>query len=450
MGQKPLYVLILVLVSIVLYMLTSAGGKVQPKSHSRKSPSPPPPYAVACSGDLVHVVSGKCVPVDLNAMLGGNSNAQLAAAGVGGQRAPNAAAPMQPVPYPATTPAPPAATKAEAQAVPVHPPQADAGGITLMISFFASNGDHAGHPHYDEMLGAIRANILNAGVLSEMVVMFEPSKEIKCADFVKSVTGPLKGETLVPLRCHEQAGGQPTYFDLFTYANTQPDGAFKGSTVILANADIVFDKTLAHLPAVDPSEGYILSVNVKPDATMYQKAVGKPMSSQTTTPDARCPWPRWKNANTKSWDGFVIRPPLPKDFEATAAATGNTLKIFPNQIGAENRAKCALQKNGLEVINICLYVRVQHYHRGTQQMHHESGDKTGGVDCNGASYPCQGYLYGPKEWHVVDSNVCAKYHDQHTSTPRGKALYAAFEEKKPIEKLPGYTIPMDQIFWKKP
>lgn len=299
-------------------------------------------------------------------------------------------------------------------------------GYTLLVSFFATKNPP---DHYSELLGALRANIANP-VLTEVAVLYEPLDGMGCADLAvtlrsRTFFGTDKGmDTLQKkLRCIPWVSGQPTYKTMFQYASEQPDGYFRGATVVVANTDIVFDESLANLPPVE-QEAYVLSVNHKPDPAIYEAATGTSLCDTPTTQDNRCPWPGWKKANTRSWDAFVLRPPLPERFSDAAAANGAPLDVFMNMVGGENRAKCGLEAAGLEVLNACMYVRTQHWHRCSQQMHN-GGGKVHNDDrqCDGRTYPCMMYYYGPATTHVIDSSKICKgwLSKQGTKTLRGKA-----------------------------
>jgi hypothetical protein len=307
-------------------------------------------------------------------------------------------------------------------------------GFTLLVSFFASQQPP---DHYPELMGALRTNLANPA-LRQVVVLYEPLEAMGCVQLRETLgfgddSGGASGPTAAAnsesthFTCVTWGAGQPTYKDMFEYASLQPDGYFHGATVVVANTDIVFDASLAQIPTVQ-DEVFILSVNTPPDSAVYEAAVGRSLCKTTTTPDARCPWPGWKNANTQSWDAFVLRPPLPTGFAATAKKKGVDLGVFMNAIGAENRVKCGLEAAGIEVLNACMYVRMQHWHRCTKQMHHaedidgnrEAKVITSGKVCDGKTYPCMMYNYGPKAHHVINSQVCLKYTGQFVETTRGK------------------------------
>ena len=313
------------------------------------------------------------------------------------------------------------------------PPPAQAGakrpedGYTLLVSFFATANPPG---HYPELLGALRANIANPAV-DEVAVLYEPLDGMGCADLLVTLSsrsipgfdggiGKSSGEE--KLKCIPWTNGQPTYATLFEYASVQPNGYFRGATVIVANVDIVFDESLLSMPPVE-HEVYVLSVNHAPDPATYEAATGKPLCGQATTRDDRCPWPGWKKANTRSWDAFVFRPPLPDGFADAAVAKGAPLDVVMNAVGAENRAKCGLEAAGLEVLNACMYVRTQHWHRCSQQMHSDAGKVDIHKECDGRTYPCMMYYYGPAATHVIDaSKICRDWRaKQGMATLRGKA-----------------------------
>eukprot|EP01079_Euglenida_sp_SAG-EU17-18_P009991 gene9990-1801_t len=249
------------------------------------------------------------------------------------------------------------------------------GGITLLINFFGNTSTSHGPARYAELLGAIRANIVNPAV-SELVVLFDGH----CPWLEHALLGPLRGVPRAQLACSEHTG-QPTYADMFGFALEQADRNFHGTVVVISNADVVFDQSLAQLPPVPPYIAYLLSVNAQTEAGLYLQMVGFPFCKKDKHwSDNRCLSPADGHRRHRphpvygpfsdSWDAVALRiRELPRDFAERARVHRFPLDVHMNQFSAEQRMKCGLEAAGLVVLNACLWVRMQHFHH--------CGDKTG-------------------------------------------------------------------------
>jgi hypothetical protein len=199
--------------------------------------------------------------------------------------------------------------------------------ITLLVSHMAIGRRDA--PHYAEIEGAMRANLRNPA-LAELFVLYDSSPEDGCAELIARLTThhSTASATTAKLSCYarEQELGQPRVRDLFRFATEnwkrggmEQDGehiqrrrrrngetldtgaagvsrggggggdgggdSFIGDIVILSNADIAFDCTLAAAPRLHPdltsNDVLVFSVTGYPDVATYSHFVGNGNASDT-------------------------------------------------------------------------------------------------------------------------------------------------------------------------
>ena len=123
--------------------------------------------------------------------------------------------------------------------------------IGLLVSF----SPNIPSQHRREIVWAISHNVLNPAI-GEMVVAYDSSSSIdNCDTLLRDVAA--HGTAIDPQewaaaaakwKCIHHGDGTPSYFDLFrTLGST-----LTSKVGVLANADIVFDKTLAKLAQIAP------------------------------------------------------------------------------------------------------------------------------------------------------------------------------------------------------
>ena len=212
--------------------------------------------------------------------------------------------------------------------------------ITLLTSHFALR-DPTKASHYSEIEAAMRANLLNPA-LAEMVVVYEPLPNDGCADLRERLLASWFLENLQAHRsllptvtCYTWEGPQPSYLDMLRFAETPPAPSaspayqggqgrrFDAETIVLANADVVFDYTLDRLPQLlrRGTDVFVLSVNAPPNATLVVAAVTNTSAHQVGVLalgnishqawfQGQCPAPvdhmSWFGL-THSWDAFVFQ-----------------------------------------------------------------------------------------------------------------------------------------------
>lgn len=306
---------------------------------------------------------------------------------------------------------------------------------------------------HNEVRGAMRANLLNSA-LAELVVLYEARPDDGCDEMKAALLRTIPtGRYHAKLTCVSQ-DTQPTYAELFEFANTQPAGPFVGNVVIVGNADAVFDKSLSQMPPVGGKYAYALTINKKVNRTQYLDAMsddevcpsiktsnefrGEGVDQTgawfrgTKVRDDRCPWKGQGNSKgpaATSFDAFVFRPPLPPGWQQRAAAL-SPLDLPMNRLGMENRAKCGLEAAGLTVLNACFWVRLMHYHKCAWYSHDDSAFvEAPDPKCDRATYPCMLYSNGPTSpmgsWKgspVVSTDVCKQPDSKINYSPSIKAV----------------------------
>lgn len=238
--------------------------------------------------------------------------------------------------------------------------------ITLITTFFARNSKTS-QMRYDELQMALLANWGNP-VLNELIIVYEETSSDNCAALLarlravsNTIPPTIFGRPPKPIRCLPQRGSQPTYAQIFEFAN-----GLRDRLVVIANCDVVFDATLSSAPLLKSGQAYALSVNTPPNWSMYhalsnmfnRRVGGTPKSYLT---DQRCPWKN-KGIRANSMDAWMIRPPI-NGVIMQAEAHGYALNTTMNRAGAENRAFCGLVAGGLNVTNACPFIHMAHWHR---------------------------------------------------------------------------------------
>ena len=195
------------------------------------------------------------------------------------------------------------------------------GQATLLITTFFPS---AQHPHTDEIFAAVSQNLQNH-LFDEVHTLHEVGDERR-ENTVQSVLEqtsarhgrPISTAALAKLVVHPLKR-QPTYLDLF-YLASEELGRVRTRLVLLANADVVFDATLAlaiRSTAFASScfGGYAFPVR-RPDVNDHAHATWfGPRRAQTCARHELDMWDRCI-APGKSFDGFLFRAPLPRHLVA--------------------------------------------------------------------------------------------------------------------------------------
>jgi hypothetical protein len=244
---------------------------------------------------------------------------------------------------------------------------------TLLVQHFAST---LRYPHEPEIEGAIRANLLQSA-LAEVWVWYSNGPGNGCNEFIARLEANrlwlaecerLALRCLTRLKCKERPRtSAPTYLELLEYASSQPDGAFAGSHVVLANADVVFDETIHHLSSLgfDGNRGYVLSITHHADPDLYALTIGLQEAAEAALDRSAVDLYCGQFLET-SWDAFVFQTPLP-----SLSSFGIFFDVPQHRAGAESRTRCGLERAGLRLRNACMHVRLQSFHYSTK-MHNQT------------------------------------------------------------------------------
>lgn len=241
--------------------------------------------------------------------------------------------------------------------------------LHLVTSIFLPEG-HA-HGHIKEIVAAFATNVENPHIASLHVLLESPSEG--CSDLLKRMANA----TGTPVRLIHKVvctmvKKQPTYRDFFQYANER----MRHHQVILTNADIVFDSTLALIAPLTAGVGHVLSVKPPP----YKDEFKDIFLQECKQSALRC------KSETSSWDAFIFLSPLPgklEDFE---------LDYPMNIIQAENFAAGNLRQMGLNITNPCMHVNAFHWHCFSGKMHKEwPGDKKPKCNYLAKTHPCEDF-----------------------------------------------------------
>jgi len=233
------------------------------------------------------------------------------------------------------------------------------------------------------MLAASQANLGNPYITSVHVLLEAPGRSGgSCAALpaaMQSATGMVVSPSSFGKMTCRMWSRQPTYADLFRYANSSMSRA---GNIVLANADVVFDETLRRMKQLQPgSQGHLISVRAPHFSGTFKALWRVPC---TTVLD-KC------SRETHSWDAYAFSLPLPPQL------LGADLDFTMNILSADHRAAFALSDAGLKLTNPCMHLHAFHWHCFSTKMHanftYEHMDdnfqyKTNGLGLIKTSYPC--------------------------------------------------------------
>lgn len=148
---------------------------------------------------------------------------------------------------------------------------------------------------------------------------------------------------------------RPMYGDLFLYADTR----MPAGRVMISNADVVYDETLAQLPELEEGVGvHLLSVIPPPYEGAFKEVFGRQCPKEPYGMSASCLW------HTRSWDAYVFRTPLPANL-----TTMHNLQFPMSWMSSEFYMAAALLDSGMKLTNPCMFVHAYHWHCFGDKMH---------------------------------------------------------------------------------
>jgi len=163
-------------------------------------------------------------------------------------------------------------------------------------------------------------------------------------------------------------------------------------TVMVANADVVYDETLGLLaPPAAGTEGHLLSVEPPPFEGAFKEIFGM------QCPSANLRHGRGPSGNehrcqimARSWDAYIFTPPLPmklfSNFNMSFAMSTESAEFFAAQ---------ALIESGMRLTNPCMFVNAHHWHCFGDKMHKtfrkHGQDFSPPWKSSYVSYPCRDF-----------------------------------------------------------
>lgn len=229
--------------------------------------------------------------------------------------------------------------------------------ISLLTSIFLEPLDMR-RTHEMEILAAFATNVENP-FISNIHVLLESKRDDNCSGLrglLEKAISKYQNRSLTQYHKVEcvEVHQRPLYGYFFRYANTSMG---YGTQVMISNADVVYDETLAQLPPVEAGLGvHLMSVMPPPYEgafrdTFHMWCGGKAIRER------RC------EKKTRSWDAYVFRTPLParlKDFDLEFPMSVPTSEFY---------VAGALLESGLKLTNPCMFVHAWHWHCFGQKMH---------------------------------------------------------------------------------
>lgn len=279
--------------------------------------------------------------------------------------------------------------------------------LALLTTLFVP--DPGASLHTIELFTALLINLFNPHI-GQVHVLLE-SQTDECEWFPELLmqflpAAPWTNETLAKIVCAPVAA-QPTYADLFRYANA----VLTDRLVLLANTDVAFDQSLGLiLPEAFATghQGLVLSVHSPPYSDKYRELVGSDCTAEARCVVGRIGSPSGWGATAAgtSWDAYLFRAPLLAALDEAGGGGPGVMNLSHvesemNRIGAENNAAFELEVSSrVRLSNPCLHVKAAHYHciggkmhRGDRRAHLDGGEQRslGGVmpcwDCPGVKMP---------------------------------------------------------------
>merc|ERR1719188_2586751 len=198
--------------------------------------------------------------------------------------------------------------------------------LNLLTSVYLGKEAHKiGHTR--EVLAALAVNVENPLIASVHVLL--ESHRGNCSVLKGLMENATKRRlTRFPKVICTEISHQPTYSSLLEYANSSiPEGL-----VMLSNADVVFDETLALMPDVNATtESHLISIVPPQYEGAFQDIFHEPCPARAAL---QC------QTVSTSWDVFVFRPPLPSKLLEF------NLRFPMNVMSAEFYAAGALHESG--------------------------------------------------------------------------------------------------------
>jgi len=228
-----------------------------------------------------------------------------------------------------------------------HRPENSSQPVHLLTSIFLPEPAKQ-NGHVPEIMASVFVNIRNPLIASVHVLLESYDKD--CAALQQHL-GELTGKKVE----HKEkvvctvVNRIPTYHDFFQYANNN----MRDKLVLLSNADVVFDFTLANVGHLSAGvDAHVISVQPPPYSGEYASMFN--INCESTK---RC------IKHTTSWDAYLFVAPLPSKLDDF------NMRFPMNMQHAENYAASALGYSGLNLKNACGHIGAYHWHCIGGKMH---------------------------------------------------------------------------------
>ena len=246
--------------------------------------------------------------------------------------------------------------------------------VALVTTAWVSSSTAA--PHLAEVKAAITVNMANEWIDQIHILLEGSTQEHDCSNFKSE----LEKSTLFKsssvrerskFRCRNWGLDQPTYYDMFDYASRNVSSK---SLILLANADMVFDKSIRHLHELDERALLVVAtsgLSIKSTPRRILEAYEQLTRFRVIDVANRC-YNEFE-FNRTSWDAYAFYSDNLR-ISSDSFVDNATGRFFPmNQNGAENAALEAVSRNSFftQYSQICDHIKMWHFH--TQpKMHHSS------------------------------------------------------------------------------
>jgi len=235
------------------------------------------------------------------------------------------------------------------------PPAQDS--IGLLTTIFLGLYDYR-RIHEPEVLAAFAVNVENPFISTVHVLLqTHPKRRGGNCSGLQGLMEDASSRSLTQfhkVNCVEVLK-QPMYGDLFLYADT----SMPAGRVMISNADVVYDETLALLPELEERVGaHLLSVFPPPYEGAFKEVFGHQCAEEPFGASTACQW------HTRSWDAYVFRTPLPANLTKS-----QNLQFPMNWMSSEFYMAAALMDSGMKLTNPCMFVHAYHWHCFGDKMH---------------------------------------------------------------------------------
>ncbi len=275
--------------------------------------------------------------------------------------------------------------------------------IVLLTSFWVQKAPVPAHEI--EVKGAILANLKNPHISEIHIVLEGATRDFGCDDLIPELHGIAElnaKESGTQVKCTPWKGAQPTYYDMFMFSKQEN---FMEKIMVLHNADMVFDHSIAALRHLHPSSMVVIATSGL-DRSRTPEHIASHFEEFTRLPFHRVVSRCYNDKTPRtSWDAYAFHPRSLEIFEDdfTDVTSGETFHM--NRNGAENAALEAVSRHSpiVQFSQICDHVKMWHFHTTAKMHKSEVGVKHSQLkpeSCTSDVYHC--LTPGNLRWTVRD------------------------------------------------